>query len=320
MQWDENRAWNDPKNDEPHLGSEADPFRYVLSKPIAAPPDTVWNYNGGGTDLLGNIIERVSGKSLEAFAREALFAPLGITDWEWMKYRNGKIAAAAGLRLRPRDAAKIGQLVLNNGAWDGRQIVSAKWIEQSVTPRFQAIGYFGGLFFYGQQWWMGRTLSGDKEVKWIAGVGLGGQRLFIVPELDLVVMTTSGLYGSGRQGQAALDILANFIIPSVRDNDHAITKPGKSHEPEIHRRRPHHPPHHRAGNHLPAGAGNAAGPDAGAAGGEPGVDAKGRRARRQRRADPVLPVLCREDAASHHPDRQLHRQRQAAAASGRNGT
>lgn len=217
VQWDENRAWKDPENDEPHLGSEADPYRYVLSKPIAAAPDTVWNYNGGGTDLLGNVIERVSGKSLDAFAREALFAPLGISDWEWMKYRNEHIAAAAGLRLRPRDAAKIGQLVLNKGAWGGKQIVSARWIEQSVTPRFQAIGYFGGLFYYGQQWWMGRTLSGDKDVKWIAAIGLGGQRLFIIPELDLVVMTTSGLYGSGRQGQAALDILANVIIPYVRD-------------------------------------------------------------------------------------------------------
>lgn len=218
IRWDENRAWKDPENDEPHLGSEADPFRYVLSKPVAAPPDSVWNYNGGGTDLLGNVIERVSGKPLEAFAREALFAPLGISDWEWMKYRNEHIAPAAGLRLRPRDAAKIGQLVLNKGAWRGQQVVSAKWIEQSVTPRFQAIGYFGGLFYYGQQWWMGRTLSGDKDVKWIAGVGLGGQRVFIIPELDLVVVTTAGLYGSPRQGNAPLDILANFIIPSVRDN------------------------------------------------------------------------------------------------------
>jgi CubicO group peptidase (beta-lactamase class C family) len=219
MQWDENRAWKDPQNDEPHLGNEADPFRYVLSKPIAAPPDTLWNYNGGGTDLLGNVIERVSGKSLETFAREALFAPLGISDWEWMKYRNEHVSAAAGLRLRPRDAAKIGQLVLNKGAWGGKQIVSSKWIEQSVTPRFQAIGYFGGLFYYGQQWWMGRTLSGDKDVKWIAAQGLGGQRIFIIPELDLVMVVTSGLYGSPRQGNAPLDILANFIIPSVRDNN-----------------------------------------------------------------------------------------------------
>ena len=219
IQWDENRGWKDPKNDEPHLGNEADPIGYVLSKPIAAPPDTVWTYNGGGTDLLGNIIERVTGKSLDAFAREMLFEPLGITDSQWMKYRNEKIAPAAGLRLRPRDAAKIGQFVLNKGDWNGKQVVSAKWIEQSITPRFQALGYFGGLFYYGQQWWMGRTLSGDKDVKWIAAQGLGGQRIFIVPELDLVMMTTSGLYGSGRQGQAALDILANFIIPYVRDNN-----------------------------------------------------------------------------------------------------
>ena len=217
MQWDENRAWTDPRNDEPHLSSEADPLHYILSKPITAPPDGVWAYNGGGTDLLGSILERVSGKSFEAFAQEALFAPLAISDWEWMKYRNQKIAAAVGLRIRPRDAAKIGQLVLDRGAWNGRQIVSPEWIEQSVRPRFQAIGYFSGLFFYGYQWWMGRSISGDGEVKWIAAMGSGGQRIFVVPELDLVVMTTSGLYFRPLQGNGALDALTNFIIPAVRD-------------------------------------------------------------------------------------------------------
>jgi CubicO group peptidase (beta-lactamase class C family) len=219
MQWDENRSWKDPKNDEPHLSNEADPIRYILSKPIAKPPDTVWTYNGGGTDLLGNIIERVSGKPLEAFAREALFAPLGISDWEWMKYRNEHVASAVGLRLRPRDAAKIGQLVLNKGEWAGRQIVSPEWIAQSVRPRFQAIGYFSGLFFYGQQWWMGRSIAQEKEVKWIAAMGSGGQRIFIVPDRDLVVMTTSGLYFQPRQGDGALDMMANYILPSVRDNN-----------------------------------------------------------------------------------------------------
>jgi CubicO group peptidase (beta-lactamase class C family) len=218
IKWDENLAWTDPANDEPHLGADADPIRYVLAKPIAAPPNAIWTYNGGGTDLLGSILERVSGKSLEAFAREALFQPLGVTDWEWKTYpKNGKVAPAVGLRVRPRDAAKIGQLVLNHGSWDGRQIVPEAWIAQSVKPRFQAIGYFGGLFFYGYQWWLGRTLSQDKEVTWIAAVGLGGQRIFIIPDLDLVVMTTSGLYTSPRQGNAALDILYSFVVPSIRD-------------------------------------------------------------------------------------------------------
>jgi CubicO group peptidase (beta-lactamase class C family) len=217
IKWDEALPWTHPNNDEPHLGFEADPVGYVLAKPIAMPPDLFWTYNGGGTDLLGHILERVSGKPLEDFAREALFEPLGIIDLEWKTYsRNGKIAPAAGLRLRPRDAAKIGQLVLNQGRWGGRQIVPADWIVKSVTPRFQANGYFGGLFFYGYQWWMGRSLLGDREVKWTAAMGLGGQRIFIVPELDLVVMCTGGLYGRPKEGQGALDILVNSVIPSVR--------------------------------------------------------------------------------------------------------
>jgi CubicO group peptidase (beta-lactamase class C family) len=219
MQWDENRDWNDPRNDEPHLGSEADPIRYILSKPIAKPPDAVWTYNGGGTDLLGNILERVSGKPLEAFAREVLFQPMGIGDFEWRNYpKNGKIAPAVGLRIRPRDAAKIGQLMLNRGGWDGKQIVSPEWIAQSVRPRFQAIGYFSGLFFYGQQWWLGRSIAPESEVRWIAAMGSGGQRIFIVPDRDLVVMTTSGLYFQRRQGDAALDMMANYILPSIRDD------------------------------------------------------------------------------------------------------
>jgi CubicO group peptidase (beta-lactamase class C family) len=159
----------------------------------------------------------VSGKPFDIFAREALFQPLGIADWEWKTYENGKFSAAAGLRLRPRDAAKIGQLLLNRGEWNGQQIVPAAWIDQSTAPRLQAIGYFGGLFFYGYQWWLGRTLSGDKEVTWIAAVGLGGQRVFVIPDLDLVVMTTAGLYTSPRQGNAGLDVLYSFVIPSVSD-------------------------------------------------------------------------------------------------------
>jgi CubicO group peptidase (beta-lactamase class C family) len=215
LQWDENLPWND-KNDEWHLVNDADPLRYVFQKPFAFPPDTVWTYNGGGTDLLAQVIEKASGQPFRVFASQALFDPLRISDWKLMDYRNGRQATAAGLRLRPRDAAKIGQLVLNKGRWNDHQIVSAEWIADSIKPRFQAVGVLGGLFYYGYQWWMGRTLAGDREVTWIAGQGLGGQRLVMVPDLDLVVMVTQGLYLSGRQGQATLDILANFIIPAVR--------------------------------------------------------------------------------------------------------
>jgi len=219
MRWDEVRDWNDPRNDEPHLGSEAEPLRYVLSKPIDAPPGTLWNYSGGSTNLLGAVIEKTSGKPFEAFAREALFQPLGITDWEWKTYENGKIAPAAGLRLRPRDAAKIGQLVLNRGAWNGVQAVPPQWIADSTTPRFQAIGLFGGLYFYGYQWWMGRTFAAGKDVQWISGQGWGGQRIFIIPDLDIVVVTTAAMYASPRQNNPGLEILAHFVVPAVREKD-----------------------------------------------------------------------------------------------------
>jgi len=215
LQWDENLPWND-KNDEWHLANDSDPLSYVFQKPFAFAPDTFFTYNGGGTDLLGKVIEKASGVRIDAFANEVLFRPLGITDWQLKEYRNGKQATAAGLRLRPRDAAKIGQLVLNKGAWDGRQIVSAGWIAESVKPRFQATNMFGGLFYYGYQWWIGRTLVDDREIKWVAGQGLGGQRLIIVPDHALVMMVTQGLYPSGRQGQATLDLLANFVLPAVR--------------------------------------------------------------------------------------------------------
>ena len=217
IKWDETLSWSDPDNDEPHLVLDADPLRYVLSKPIAVPPDTMWVYNGGGTELLGNIIERTSGMPLQAFAREFFFNPLGVTDFEWKTYKNGKTAAAIGLRLRPRDAAKIGQLLLSDGAWNGRQIIPPDWIMQSVIPRFQAVGYFGGTLFYGYQWWMGRSLAEGKEVRWVAAFGLGGQRIFVIPELDMVVMMTSGLFGRPKEGLAQLDILANVIIPSAKD-------------------------------------------------------------------------------------------------------
>jgi CubicO group peptidase (beta-lactamase class C family) len=219
MSWDENLRWTDPANDEPHLGNEADPIRYVLAKPILSAPGTIWNYNGGGIDLLGEIIARASGKSFNDFAREALFEPLGISDWEWKTYENGRVSPAAGLRLRPRDAAKIGLLMLNHGSWNGKTVVSADWIAQSETPRFQTTGYFGGLFYFGYAWWMGRTLTGETETKWIAGIGLGGQRLFIVPDLDIVMMSTSGLYTSPRQGVGALDVLNNFVIASALDKN-----------------------------------------------------------------------------------------------------
>ncbi len=114
---------------------------------------------------------------------------MGITGVEWIRVK-GNTDAGGGLRLRPRDMAKIGQLILAGGRWKDRQVVSKAWIDASMTPRMDATS----LFFYGYLWWLGRSLLNGREVHWAGALGRGGQSIRIVPELDLVVVVTAGYY------------------------------------------------------------------------------------------------------------------------------
>ena len=146
-------------------------------------------YNTGALTLLSAVVRKATGRPLDEFAREALFEPMGITEVEWIRVR-GDSDAGGGLRLRPRDMAKIGQLVLAGGRWNGRQIVSKAWIDASMTPRLEA----PGPYFSGYLWWLGRSLVNGREVHWAGALGRGGQSIRIVPELDLVVVVTAGYY------------------------------------------------------------------------------------------------------------------------------
>ena len=121
--WNEDVSYRDPKNDETAMDRSADPLRYVLSRPIVAPPGTLWRYNGGTTQLLGAIVQRATKQPLADYARAVLFEPLGITDVEWLGRLAGLPSAASGLRLRPRDLAKFGSLYLHGGQWNGHQVV-----------------------------------------------------------------------------------------------------------------------------------------------------------------------------------------------------
>ena len=135
------------------------------------------------------IIRKATGRRLDEFARENLFEPLGITATEWERYK-GDTDAGGGLRLRPRDMAKIGQLVLAGGRWNGRQIVSREWIETSTAPKIKTTDGQS----YGYLWWLGRSLLNERAVHWAGALGRGGQSIRIVPELDLVVVVTAGYY------------------------------------------------------------------------------------------------------------------------------
>jgi CubicO group peptidase (beta-lactamase class C family) len=222
LAWDETSvAFTNPSNTYSQMEIAPRSDRFVLAQPLAAPPGTVFNYNSGGAELLGLILRKVSGKRLREFAKETLFDPLGIEDWEWEGSSGFNPAAASGLRLRPRDLAKIGQLVLERGKWQGRQIVSSSWIEDSTTPRLSgsdtAMMFYRpeGISSYGYLWWLGRSPPEHPERDMIAGGGYGGQRVFILPSLGAVVVTTAGLYGDKASGMTALTTLNEFVFPAA---------------------------------------------------------------------------------------------------------
>jgi len=189
LKWVEAVPDNEGNNDEERMHMAPDPCRYVLGLPATAPPGREFFYNTGALTLVSAIVRKATGRPLDEFARAVLFEPLGIAGFEWSRVR-GDADAGGGLRLRPRDMAKIGQLVLAGGRWNDRQIVSKAWIDASTTPRTKASSNYS----YGYLWYLGRSPFNGHEVHWPAGLGRGGQSIRVVPELDLVVVVTAGYY------------------------------------------------------------------------------------------------------------------------------
>jgi CubicO group peptidase (beta-lactamase class C family) len=183
---------NNPANVLRQARIAADPYRAVLERSVEAAPGSAWNYNAGGVWLLGRILQKVSGQPLDQLTKEALLEPLGITDWAWEHFSNGNPYASGGLQLRPRDLAKLGQLVLDDGVWQGRRIVSNGWIK-GMTTRHNPDGmWFGFARGYGYLWWLGRSSIDRQNIDWVGSFGWGGQRLYAVPEFGLVVAVTAG--------------------------------------------------------------------------------------------------------------------------------
>ena len=208
LEWHElDIPYTSAANSENRMDAASDPYRFALEQPVVAPPGEIWNYNSGATELVAAVVKKAAGKPVDEFARELLFEPLGIADVEWPKDAHGNVIAAGALRLRPRDLAKIGQLVLQRGNWRGTEVVPASWIDAATTPQINGFG----TDFYGYFFWLGRS----NEIRWAAAVGLGGQRLFIVPELDLVVAMNAGLYQSPVQALVALKALNQYVLKAA---------------------------------------------------------------------------------------------------------
>jgi CubicO group peptidase (beta-lactamase class C family) len=215
LKWDESIPYSDPSNSERRLIASPEPVKYVFEQAVIAPPGTVYNYNGGNTTVLGAAVSNAVGQPLDDYARDKLFAPLDIVSFQWvgLPLVPGMPAAASGLRLRARDTAKLGRLLLTDGQWNGRQVLPAGWAAQSIRPRVNG----EGIYFYGYQWWLGRSFRNGGEITWAAGFGYGGQRLYIVPALDLVVMINAGHYGGPLQSTIPAGIFTKVVLPAVKD-------------------------------------------------------------------------------------------------------
>lgn len=206
LEWNEmDVPYTDRSNDELSMGEATDPIEYVLTKPLRDRPGEDWYYSGGATMILAALVEELSGKPFLEFAEESLFGPLGIVEMEWLRsnaWQGTLPAAASGLRLRGRDLAKLGSLVLKGGRYENAQIVPQAWITASSRRQMEQtydIWSYNGFYGYGYQWWHAEYTDneGEKFNVWF-GSGNGDQSLYIVPKYDLVVTVFAGNYNGGK--------------------------------------------------------------------------------------------------------------------------
>lgn len=206
-------GWECNDHDNASLGNEERMYRYmdwakfILDLPMANRPGESFSYCTGAVGVLGDVIGLASGMGVADFANEYLFAPLDITQFHYRTDPSNRTHVGGQMHITPLGMLKIGQLFLDNGNWGGNQIVSRQWIEKSKTPYFP---------WYSNLWWIwnGTIAAVDAEVTFYYANGNGGQRIFVVPAYDLVVVFTAHDYNSPEGGNGQW-LFINRIIPAV---------------------------------------------------------------------------------------------------------
>jgi CubicO group peptidase (beta-lactamase class C family) len=177
LEWDAHGDWQ-------RLLAAPEWVAMTLGLPVVGIPGETYVYNTGGFHVLGVTVAKAAGKPLEEYAAETLFRPLGMSPGDWLRSPQGEVSAGSGLELTARDMLKLGLLYLRNGEWDGEQIVDAEYVTAATT--WQSAGDSTGAWAgYGYQWWV--TATGAGYPAYFA-LGYGGQHIFVVPALDLVVV------------------------------------------------------------------------------------------------------------------------------------
>jgi len=219
--WDESSyPYDDSRNNVNAFLMSSDPFGYLLSRSLYTSPGTQFLYNSGDTNILGDIVRRISGMRLPEFAEQYLFKPLNIKTYTWVRlqYAPDVTFASGGLYLVPRDMAKLGQLYLREGVWKGTRIVSAEWVRASVKESISlpaAIVQSFHAYAYGYQWWL-ETFRGG-SLKAYSARGWGNQFIVVLPGVDMVVVFTGGAFNeSVRYAQLQYySLIENYILPSL---------------------------------------------------------------------------------------------------------
>ncbi|SLN49476.1 serine hydrolase domain-containing protein [Oceanibacterium hippocampi] len=206
--WNEDLPYSDPRNSEIAMERAADRYRFVLDRPMVDAPGAAWRYNGGAVAIIGRLIADGTGMALDAYAREKLFRPLGITAFEWVKGADGVPSAASGLRLRIGDLARIGRMLNGNGRFDGRQVVPADWLERTFTPR----ATLGDGLRYGYLFWLAPW---GQPPAWAAGFGNGGQRLTVQPAIDLTIVVFAGNYNDPDGWRLPVKLIEEHVVPAI---------------------------------------------------------------------------------------------------------
>lgn len=197
------------KGQEDKVYKKKDWLQYTLDLPMLHEPGAVSNYCSMGAILIAEIISQASGMTIDKFADTHLFGPMGIHNLNWGHTSNKEIIPSGKrLYMTSRDMAKIGQLVLNKGKWNGTQLVSENWIEESTTPKTKITG-----IDYGYLWWNIPFKVNDEMVVTKTATGNGGQYIMILPELDLVAVFTGGAYNS-QEDKLPFKILNDIFLPT----------------------------------------------------------------------------------------------------------
>ena len=215
IKWDESSmAYTDPSSDCVQMELSNDWIQYVIDREMAESPGTKFNYNSGETMLLSYLINKTTGTDLAKYLEKNLFSIIGIKDYYWKHTPKGLTDAEGGLYLTPRDLARFGYLILKNGVWDGKQVLPKSWVSQIHETD---INTGTDWLRYGLQFWV--MPYGDNQTAILAS-GLGGQRMIVIPEYDIVAVFTGwNIYDvPALHSYKAMNKVINSVIPEKTFN------------------------------------------------------------------------------------------------------